>query len=72
MPNITTKIGVLKGANNRPGNLPTLTSSLMAEVTNVSTLDTDLLANGYTATQLAGMTENDKIYAWRQKNALPN
>lgn len=72
MPNMTTKIGILKGATNRPGNLPTLTSALMAEITNVATLDTDLLANGYTAAQLAIMNENDKIYAWRQKNALPN
>lgn len=72
MPNITNKIGVLKGPTSRPGNLPTLTTVLMAEVTNPASLDTDLLANGYTAAQLLLMNENDKIYAWRTKNALPH
>lgn len=71
MPNITNKTGVMKGATARPGNIP-LTSANIAEITNVATLDTDLLANGYTAAQLIGMTENDKIYAWRIKNGLPH
>lgn len=71
MPNITHKTGVMKGATARPGNIP-LTGPQAAEIVNVAALDTDLLANGYTAAQLIGMTENDKIYAWRIKNALPH
>lgn len=70
LPNITTKIGVLRGATSRPGNLPTLTTALVAEVLNPATLDTYLLTQGYTAAQLKIMNENDKIRAWRTKRAL--
>lgn len=66
MPNITTKVG------NFPEGVDTLTGALAGEVISVATLDTDLTAEGYTAAQLAGMTENDKIYAWRELNALPH
>lgn len=59
---IATRIGVLKSNQ-------TISAAEAGEIITVATLKTYLLANGYTAAQLALMNENDMLFAWRQKKS---
>lgn len=71
MPNITTKVGTFVG--DEPGDIDGLTTTRNSVMTNNASLDTALLADAnrpYTADELAGMNENDKIYAYRLSKGI--
>lgn len=62
MVNIASQIGVLKSDQ-------AISAAEAGEIITPATLTTYLVANGYTAAQVALMNENDKIFAWRQKTS---